>query len=242
MRIEQQHIRIDGGLLSARLVEPLTGVPAALFIHGWGGSQKRDTERAKMLAQLGFVCLTFDLRGHGASTSDLRHVSREDNLRDICKAYDSLVARPQVDRDSIAVLGSSYGAYLAAILTSLRPVRWLGLRVPALYRDADWLKPKAYLDRDDLASYRSSLVAFEQNRALDACSSFTGDVLIVESEHDDLVPHATVSSYMRAFLRAKSLTYRMIDGADHALSTEESRKAYVTLLTRWIREMIFGAR
>lgn len=140
------------------------------------------------------------------------------------------------------MIGSSYGAYLAAILTSHRPVRWLGLRVPALYRDAQWFAPKAQLDREDLAMYRGSLVEFEANRALDACSNFAGDILIVESEHDDLVPHATISSYVRAFLRAKSLTYRLIEGADHALSAPKSREAYNGLLTRWLREMIFGAR
>src|SRR3712207_7596311 len=46
-------------------------------------------------------------------------------------AYDALAGRPGVDADAIAVVGSSYGAYLAAVLTSLRPVRWLGLRAPA---------------------------------------------------------------------------------------------------------------
>jgi dienelactone hydrolase len=65
-------------------------------------------------------------------------VSREESLRDILAAYDFLAAQPNVDSDSIAVVGSSYGGYLAALLTALRPVKWLALRVPALYKDSEW--------------------------------------------------------------------------------------------------------
>ena len=57
-------------------------------------------------------------------------------------AYDVLAASRRSTTPSIAVVGSSYGGYLAAILTSLRPVRWLALRVPALYKDEDWVLPK----------------------------------------------------------------------------------------------------
>ena len=241
MEVARKQLEIEDDRLSGRLVTPATGVPAVLFVHGWGGSQQRDTERAKALSQLGFVSFTFDLRGHGDSSNDLQSVTRQDGLHDLCLAYDFLAAQPQVDKSSIAVVGSSYGAYLATILTSFRFVRWLGLRVPALYRDKDWLMPKALLDRDDLTDYRSSLVA-EPNRALDACEKFAGDVLIVESEYDDRVPHTAIASYMRAFVSAHSITYRIIAGADHALTTPDSRRNYSILLSRWLREMIFGAR
>jgi dipeptidyl aminopeptidase/acylaminoacyl peptidase len=68
-------------------------------------------------------------------------VTREDNLRDLLAAYDRLLAHPALDTSAIAVVGTSYGGYLASILTSLRPVRWLALRVPALYRDEEWHTP-----------------------------------------------------------------------------------------------------
>ena len=70
------------------------------------------------------------------------------------------------------MVGSSYGGYLAAILTSLRPVRWLALRVPALYKDADWAMPKGQLKREELDAYRRSAVPPEENRALAACAGF----------------------------------------------------------------------
>ncbi|WP_163010294.1 alpha/beta hydrolase family protein, partial [Pseudomonas viridiflava] len=92
-----------------------------------------------------------------------------------------------VDPEAIAVIGTSYGGYLATILSAMRPVKWMALRVPALYWDADWDMPKQELDRDRLAHYRRSAVTAVDNRALAACKEFRGDVLLIESERDDYV-------------------------------------------------------
>ncbi|MNN27382.1 hypothetical protein D3C81_1409170 [compost metagenome] len=140
------------------------------------------------------------------------------------------------------MVGTSYGGYLASILTSLRPVRWLALRVPALYRDDQWHTPKRDLDKLDLRDYRSTLVRADSNRALHACSQFTGDVLLVESETDVYVPHATIMSYRAACQQTHSLTHRIIDGADHALSEPVSQQAYTSILVDWITEMVVGER
>jgi hypothetical protein len=65
---------------------------------------------------------------------------------------------------------------------------------------------------------------------------------LVESEHDHLVPHATIMSYRGAFRNSHSLTHRVIDGADHALSAKASQEAYTSILVGWITEMVVGAR
>jgi uncharacterized protein len=242
LRIKSIQFPVEKDVVSARLVQPATGVPGVLFVHGWAGSQQRDTSRARDLSRLGFVSLTFDLRGHGDSSSSLEKVTRSDNLKDLVAAYDLLASQQQVDPNSIAVVGSSYGGYLAAIAAAQRRVRWLALRVPALYRDENWDLPKAQLDRAKIDIYRRSLVSPDENSALDKCRQFEGDVLIVESENDEIVPHTAVASYLSAFVNARSLTYRIISGADHALSSRRNRLAYEQLLSHWLREMIFGAR
>jgi len=242
MREERTQIVVDDYSLSGLLMEPRTGYPGVIFVHGWAGSQERDRDRAREIAQLGCVCLTFDLRGHGETAGDIKTVTREENLADLCAAYDKLVDHPGVDHSSIAVVGSSYGGYLAALMTAFRSVRWLALRVPALYRDSDWKVPKFNLDRDELARYRRTLIPREENRALKECQRFTGDVLIVESAKDEIIPHTTVASYLASFVLARSVTYRVIEDADHALSDKSSLHAYNALLLRWFSEMVFGAR
>jgi uncharacterized protein len=56
------------------------------------------------------------------------------------------------------------------------------------------------------------------------------------------VPHPVIANYVAALHQPRSLTTRMISGADHALSDEESQKAYTKLLVSWLTEMVIGAR
>ena len=58
----------------------------------------------------------------------------------------------------------------------------------------------------------------------------------------DLVPREGIASYVRALQSAKSITHRMIEGADHGLSDVRSQRTYDGLLSAWLTEMIFGAR
>jgi pimeloyl-ACP methyl ester carboxylesterase len=241
-RANKIEIPVDGKHIDGTLVGPDTMIPGVLLVHGWDGSQDQYIARAHEIASMGCICLTIDLRGHVRHKADRGNVTREDNLRDVLAAYDLLVGHPAVDPGAIAIVGSSYGGYLAAILTSMRPVRWLGLRVPALYEDADWTVPKDRLDRDRVMAYRARDLDPESNRALAACSAFTGDVLIVESEHDALVPHPTIKNYMKACSQAQSVTYRVISGADHALSEKAWQQTYTSLLVNWMNEMLLSAR
>lgn len=198
-RDETIDIAVDDQNIAGTLVAPVSAIPGFLFVHGWSGSQEQYLARAREVAALGCVCLTFDLRGHARTDAQFETVTREDNLRDVIAAYDVLARHPSVDPAAIAVVGSSYGGYLAAILSSLRPMRWLALRVPALYKDEDWAVPKRRLDREELATYRRGTFRAAENRALRACAAFQGDVLIVESEHDDIVPHPVITNYRTAF-------------------------------------------
>jgi len=229
--------------MAGTLVTPGTLIPGVLFAHGWGGSQEQYLARARETAELGCVCLTFDLRGHAENRGQFETVSRAENLDDMLAAYDTLARCRHVDASAIAVVGSSYGGYLAAILSAMRPVRWMALRAPALYYDDGWAIPKLQLHKDyDLQTYRRSLVPATNNRALQAMQCFQGDVLLVESELDSIVPRTVLSSYREAAKNTRSLTYRCLDGADHGLTRDSDQRNYSSALVGWLEEMIVGAR
>jgi len=243
IKLDVVSIEADAARLQGTLLAPAQALPGVLFVHGWRGSQEQDLARAREAAGLGCVCLTFDLRGHERDTTSWDRVTREQNLADLVAAYDWLARQPNVDSAEIAVVGISYGGYLAALLSALRQVRWLALRSPALYKDEHWTAPKLDLHLDpDLPAYRRRRIAAPDNRALRASSGFGGDVLIVEAEHDDTVPHAVIENYRAAFSRARSLTSRVIAGADHAFTAKPAQTHYTSVLVQWLTEMIVGGR
>jgi dienelactone hydrolase len=242
IRDEPIEIAVDDQQIEGRLIAGVTAGPAVLFVHGWGGNQQQYLNRARAVAELGFICLTFDLRGHARSDGQRETVSREDNLRDLLAAYDVLAGQPGINATAIGMVGSSYGAYLAAIMTSQRAVRWFALRAPALYNDAGWELPKRQLHEDpDFCAYRRRAVAPEENRALRACTAFVGDVLIVESEQDDVVPHPVIANYLAACSRARSVTHRLIKGADHGLTDVSWQRTSTSFLLQWLADRIIGA-
>jgi uncharacterized protein len=246
LRDESVGIAVDQQYLEGTLLVPdarRDAMPGVLFLHGWGGNRDQYLARARTIAALGCVGLTFDLRGHEATQPQHETVTRAENLRDVLAAYDLLARCPAVDAARIAVVGSSYGAYLGALATALRPVRWLVLRAPALYKDEDWNLPKRKLHQDpDFAAYRQRAHRPDENRALGACARFCGDVLVVESEHDHVMPHPVMRNYVAAFGNSHSLTYRVIDGADHGLSHAAWKQTYTELLVTWLKEMTASAR
>jgi dienelactone hydrolase len=245
MQIQLDDITIDAGgqHLAGTLMAPAQALPGVLFVHGWGGSQEQDLARAREAAGLGSVCLTFDLRGHERDSKLWRTITRQQNLDDLVAAYDWLARQANVDAAAIAVVGISYGGYLATILSSLRHVRWLALRSPALYKDENWELPKLdlHLD-DDLPAYRRARIRWQDNRALRAAADFSGDVLIVEAENDEIVPHPVIENYVAAFGRARSLTSRTVEGADHGFSHKHCQQDYTAVLIKWLTEMIVGGR
>jgi pimeloyl-ACP methyl ester carboxylesterase len=236
-------IDVDNQRIAGTLVTPGTLIPGVLFVHGWGGSQQQYVARARDVAALGCICLTFDLRGHAGTHSLYETVSREDNLHDVLAAYDTLVHQRGVDSSAIAIVGSSYGGYLAAIVTALRHVKWLALRAPALYKDSEWNSPKGQLRRlQELDAYRHRPVSSAESRALVACSTYAGHALVVESEKDSMVPAQVIANYRAALANAASLTYRVLEGADHGLSEASAQQGFTSILVNWMREMIHGAR
>jgi dienelactone hydrolase len=237
-------IPVHDDQIAGTLIAPQSKrLPGILFVHGWGGSREDGLLAARLVAERGCACLTFDLRGHGRSVDQRIKVTREDNLRDVIAAYDTLASRPEVDPSAICVVGISYGGYLAAILTTLRPVTALGLRAPALYRDPNWNLPKLKLHEDpELVLYRRRIVSPEDNRALLACVAFTGDVLLVASGKDDIVPAPVSESYTAAFRQARTFSLHLIAGADHGLSEDRWRREYTACLVEWLTEKMIQCR
>ena len=82
IRLDRVHIDVAGESMPGAMLMPARELPGVLFVHGWGGSQIQDLSRARDVAGLGCVCVTFDLRGHGTREISTT-VSRAQNFADL---------------------------------------------------------------------------------------------------------------------------------------------------------------
>lgn len=213
--------------LIGRVFDPVGGGPttrAILFVHGQGSSQESYKHRAEVAsASLEAVCLTFNLSGHGESSSNLEKYSPAEHLGDLIAAFDYLASCAAVDRTRIGVCGASYGGYLAALLTVQRYVRRLVLRAPSLA--VDHALPSRAPAAPDAQCELDSLKAL---------SGYSGEILIVQSERDEVIPESYISAYLRASHRAQK---EVIPDATHALTNPAWDRVFIRYIVDWFRNM-----
>lgn len=232
------HIDTATGLLTARLYYPPDrkgSYPALLYLHGWTSNQDRNTQYVEAISEVGFICMTLDLPGHGKSEGDINTITRGEFLSSVMAAYDTLSELPEVN-GRISAIGSSFGAYLAVLLADKRQLRNLALRVPANYPDGGFDEPHAkFANRVETRQWREDALTPDDNLALKAVNRFGGNILIIESENDDLVPHQAIENYKNAVADKNRLTHVVMKGAPHSLSEPEHLVRCQQILTDWFK-------
>jgi pimeloyl-ACP methyl ester carboxylesterase len=216
-------IPVGGRSLAGRMflpTEAAADMPGLLFVHGFKSSQQGYTRRAEAAVEsLGCACLAVDLGGHGGSSGDLDRLTPLDHLADLRAAYDELARVPGVDDKRIGVCGASYGAYLSVLLAAQRAVRRLLLRAPALYDDS--------LLRTPWARPRGTRAGVDAGEVAAALRGFQGDVLVLESERDEVIPREVVSWYVNS---REGVAHEVLLGAGHALTAAEDDEFIATIV------------
>lgn len=105
--------------------------PLLIGVHGfssWHNSEKNEYLKSHLVPE-GWGFLSFDVRGHGASSGFLEDITIDQSLEDIKTVYEYANEIPGVE--SISLFGSSYGGLLSIMLTIETPaIRLLGLCAP----------------------------------------------------------------------------------------------------------------
>jgi uncharacterized protein len=215
--------------------------PAILFVQGWTGNRKRSIQYAEALAKLGYICMLYDNRGHGESGGDIKIFTIKEFLDDVIAAYDYLSKIKGVDIENISAVGSSFGGYLVSLLSQKKDVKNLVLRVPADYSNTDFEKIKYVQDVKELAAiieWRKIPKKANETYALNAINRFSGNVLIIESEYDDMVPHQTIQNYINAVVNKEKLTYVLMKDAPHSIKEGIFRDEVTRILVDWFKTNI----
>jgi hypothetical protein len=229
-RIERREVAFASGDRRLAATVVVGGVAprgaGVLLVHGLGSSRATNVERAQALAAAhDATCLAVDLGGHGESSGRLTQVTPRQNLADVVAAYDQLAAQPGIDPARIGVCAASYGAYLAVLLSALRTVNRMLLRAPALYADDGFDRVLGQRRVGDADTAATALAHF---------ALFAGPVLIVESEHDEVIDPSVIAAYCKAQPRAQRV---VLPGAGHALTDPTWRTDFQRIMTRFFADL-----
>lgn len=197
-----------------------------LFVHGLGSSRDTNVERAAAVSRhSGATCLAIDLGGHGDSSGRLTEMTPRKNLADVVAAFDALVQAPGVDPARISLCAASYGAYLSVLLAALRPVDRMLLRAPALYADDCFDLGLADRRPGDTTTAATPLAHLAR---------FPGPVLIVESEHDEVIGRETIAAYLAA---PPDAAHVILPGARHALTDPVWRAEFERIVVDFLDDL-----
>ncbi|HUQ84997.1 MAG TPA: alpha/beta fold hydrolase [Candidatus Limnocylindrales bacterium] len=242
--MQKLSFKVDGYNLAGTIFypdKPKEKNSAIFFVHGWTGNMKNSFQYAEALSKLGFVCMLFDMRGHGESEGDIKKFTIKEFSNDVLAAYDHLVGVDLVDSENISVIGSSFGGYLISILSTKKKIRNLVLRAPADYPNEDFHKSK-YLfsgsENPEIVAWRKLVKKPADTFALQAINNYRGDVLVIESEKDIIVPHESTQNYIDAIKDKNKLTHVVINDAPHSIKEGIFRNKVTNILIDWFRNKI----
>lgn len=230
-------IKSDNQNIAATLIKPEGAkepLPALIFVHGWKSDKRGNVKRAVEISKLGFICLCIDLRGHGNSDGSIEDFSRKDHLEDIKSAYKYLSELPEVKKNNIGIIGSSYGGYLAAVAVNDLKFNRLVLRVPALYFDDNFDVPTDKLINGDPKAFKTWDLTSENSLALKGVKNFKGKILIIEAEKDIVIPTEVINNY-RNIADKKNTKFVLMRDTPHSLETQQQEDAYLYILKHWLK-------
>ena len=231
----------DGYIIKGRIYGKADGDqprPAILFLSGWNpGSQTwttSDIHAYYCARKLNITCMTIALRGMG-SVGSIKALTRADFLKDVIAGYDYLVESKGVDKDRISIVGESFGAYMACILSTKRAIKSIALRVPTDFPDEGFEdipqeKSAGLLSRE----WKKQEHRFTESRALHGLHNFQGKILLVASELDEFVPYQTTKNYLEAVNESAMVEYIMMRASRHALMNPIKLYNFMKFQSEWL--------
>ncbi len=113
--IRSAGLRLHGALGTPEALQSSERRAAFLVLHGFGSNSESPsvTQPTRVLSELGYVTLRFDMRGCGKSEGEFGRIICLDQVEDLGNALSFLAGHPVVDPDRIGVIGSSFGGAVA---------------------------------------------------------------------------------------------------------------------------------
>ncbi len=220
----------DHGKLSAVLNVPRgkKEYPLVLILHGFNASKDMPllTNLSQQLNARGIATLLFDFNGHGKSEGDFLDMTVWNQWQDARNVYAYAEKLPHVR--SVSLTGHSMGAVVAALLAGelgVEKIKTVVLMAPAPELTEDTAKGDLFgvrYDPQHVPEYITLPTGLKVGRAFlettpsvpvyEIPARYTGPVLIIHSQDDQLVPYRYGEKYSQIFPHARLET---LHGLDH---------------------------
>jgi uncharacterized protein len=213
--------------------------PGIIVCHGMGSKKETHLPYAEYLAEQGLAALAFDWRGHGESAGNLDdHV-----LDDVTAAIAYLSRRPEVNKQRLAIRGTSMGAYMAllaaaqderlkavvAIATATRESLLMATAPLKAGKDAIDYAREARLQRKPLAAWLEKQDVHEAVARIAPRATF-----FIHCKGDEVIPYqASEDLYAVAGEPAKLL---LLDDGHHRFAQQDGTVHRLTM--EWLRERL----
>lgn len=204
---------INEETISANILakDNLTIPPRFIFLHGAGtGNKERVQSIATPVISNNVNILTLDFSGHGESTGELKKSSLKKRLEEANAAIKQFSSK-----EPLIICGSSMGGYIAIKLLDFYKVDTLILFCPALY------DKNAYNVRFD-AGFTEIIrtpESWKNTDALDSLEKFTGNLLIVMGEKDEVIPPGVIELIIQHSPNVSKKELYIIPNCPHTINT-----------------------
>ena len=196
----------DGRRISAFVSTPFNAQrdgssPAIVLVHGGPSGQWTDafSRDVAYYANHGYVVIRPNVRGstgYGKAFEDLNNLDwGGGDLKDLVAAADYLVSTGYVARSKIAVLGGSYGGYLALAALAFTPERWAAgvdlYGISSIVTLAQTTEPQLlpYLTRE-MGRLETNQALMRERSPLFRAQAIRAPLLILQGDNDPRVPLA----------------------------------------------------
>ena len=181
--------------------------PGVIVIHEWWGLNDYVKDRAKQVAELGYVAFAPDMFGEGRTTNDPKEAGKwageiygdaEKRRARTQAAIDQLKARPEVNGGQIAAIGYCFGGSVALDMA------------------------RAGQDVDGVVSFHGAL---KTDTPAKKDQNVQAKVLVLHGDADPLVPNEEVEAFEKE-MKDAGIAYNVVryPGAKHGFTNPEADK------------------
>jgi len=243
-------ILVGGLKLYGIIHEPLDirgKLPWVLCLHGFGGNKSGRSrylvDLSCRLAEAGIATIRFDFRGAGDSEGQFKEQTVETLIEDAKAALTYGLLQPHFDPTRCALLGRSFGAYIASLLApEVKNLKALALMVPffGLAESGEVPFPHGY---DGYTFHgmpiSDQLVAQLRARSLTKTLPLVAKIPLLHIHGGkDIVVGPWHKEQFQQLRKGSDNLFIDLPNSDHELSDYAERMQSIEQVTEWLRQKL----